>query len=126
MKDIPVQEEGTSFAPKFNENGLIPVITTDVTTGEVLMLAWMNRQAFDMTLDTGKVHYWSRSRNCLWQKGEASGNFQIVRDIRVDCDQDTLWIIVEQQGGCACHTGRKSCFYRRLSGKDSNLIFLED
>ena len=96
--------------------GLVPVIAQDWATGEVLMLAYMNREAWERTLATGKVHYWSRSRNRLWLKGESSGHVQLVKEIRVDCDGDTLLIKVEQLGGAACHTGFRSCFYRRLEG----------
>ena len=95
-------------------NGLLPVIAQDAHTGEVLMLAYMNREAWEKTLETGTVHYWSRSRQKLWLKGETSGHTQKVVEIRLDCDLDTLLIKVEQRGGAACHKGYKSCFYRRL------------
>jgi phosphoribosyl-AMP cyclohydrolase / phosphoribosyl-ATP pyrophosphohydrolase len=98
----------------FNNEGLIPAIVQDVATGQVLMLAYMDRQALERTLDTGLAHYWSRSRAKLWQKGEASGHIQHVRDIRYDCDADTLLVIVEQ-AGVACHTGERSCFFHSLS-----------
>jgi phosphoribosyl-AMP cyclohydrolase / phosphoribosyl-ATP pyrophosphohydrolase len=98
---------------RFNEQGLVPAIVQDVDTGHVLMLAYMNRQALEKTLDTGLAHYWSRSRAQLWQKGETSGHLQHVRDIRYDCDADALLIIVEQDG-VACHTGERSCFFHRL------------
>lgn len=98
---------------KFDEKGLIPVVTKDFKNGEVLMLAYMNKEALEKTLETGKVHYWSRSRKKLWQKGETSGNYQLVKSINVDCDGDALLITVEQKG-VACHTGHYSCFYRRL------------
>ncbi|HHW00154.1 MAG TPA: bifunctional phosphoribosyl-AMP cyclohydrolase/phosphoribosyl-ATP diphosphatase HisIE [Clostridiaceae bacterium] len=101
---------------KFDEKGLIPVVTKDVNSGEVLMLAYMNREALKKTLETGRVHYWSRSRNKLWLKGETSGNYQLVKSIRVDCDGDALLIMVEQKG-VACHTGHYSCFYRELDGE---------
>lgn len=107
-------EEGTSFTPKFDANGLIPVICTDADSGTVLMFAWMNEDALSRTIETGQAWYWSRSRQKLWQKGETSGNTQAVKEIRTDCDQDVIWISVEQIGGAACHTGRKSCFYRRI------------
>lgn len=94
------------------QGGLVPVIAQDYETGEVLMLAFMNREAWDLTLKTGIVHYWSRSRNKLWKKGESSGNVQEVREIRVDCDDDTVLIKVNQIGRAACHTGYRSCFYR--------------
>jgi phosphoribosyl-AMP cyclohydrolase / phosphoribosyl-ATP pyrophosphohydrolase len=99
---------------QFNNEGLIPAIVQDVATGEVLMLAYMNREALEQTLDTGLAHYWSRSRAKLWQKGETSGHIQHVRDIRYDCDADTLLVLVEQEG-VACHTGERSCFFRHLS-----------
>ena len=96
---------------RFNEQGLIPAIVQDVATGQVLMLAYMNREALERTLATGLVHYWSRSRAQLWQKGETSGHIQHLRDLRYDCDADTLLVIVEQEGA-ACHTGEPSCFFR--------------
>jgi phosphoribosyl-AMP cyclohydrolase / phosphoribosyl-ATP pyrophosphohydrolase len=99
---------------QFNTEGLIPAIVQDVATGQVLMLAYMNRQALEQTLDTGLAHYWSRSRAKLWQKGETSGHIQHVHDIRYDCDADTLLVIVEQ-AGVACHTGEPSCFFHHLS-----------
>jgi phosphoribosyl-AMP cyclohydrolase / phosphoribosyl-ATP pyrophosphohydrolase len=98
---------------QFNNEGLIPAIVQDVVTGQVLMLAYMNRQSLEQTLDTGLAHYWIRSRATLWQKGETSGHIQHVRDIRYDCDADTLLVIVEQVG-VACHTGERSCFFRHL------------
>jgi phosphoribosyl-AMP cyclohydrolase / phosphoribosyl-ATP pyrophosphohydrolase len=99
---------------QFNEQGLIPAIVQDVATGRVLMLAYMNREALERTLATGRVHYWSRSRATLWQKGETSGHIQHLRDLRYDCDADTLLVIVEQEG-VACHTGEPSCFFQRIS-----------
>ncbi|MCS7234236.1 MAG: bifunctional phosphoribosyl-AMP cyclohydrolase/phosphoribosyl-ATP diphosphatase HisIE [Synergistetes bacterium] len=98
---------------KFDENGLIPVITQDYKTKEVLMLAYMNKDAFEKTLETGYVHYWSRSRKSIWKKGESSGNLQKVISIKYDCDEDALLIEVEQKG-VACHTGNYSCFYRSI------------
>ena len=98
---------------RFNEQGLIPAIVQDIATGQVLMLAYMNREALERTLATGLVHYWSRSRTQLWQKGETSGHIQHLRDLRYDCDADTLLVIVEQEG-VACHTGEPSCFFQRL------------
>ncbi|VUT25878.1 MAG: Phosphoribosyl-AMP cyclohydrolase [Candidatus Methanolliviera sp. GoM_asphalt] len=105
MKDVDL---------KFSD-GLIPVIVQDVENEEVLMMAYMNEEALKRTLDTGKAHYWSRSRGKLWLKGEESGNFQSVREIRVDCDGDTILLKVKQIGG-ACHKGYRSCFYRRMNG----------
>lgn len=107
--------------PDFSKHhGLIPAIVQDAAKGKVLMLAYMNELAWDKTLETGKAHYWSRSRQKLWLKGEESGNVQIVRDIYLDCDEDAVLLQIEQVGGAACHTGHESCFYRRLS--QGNLI----
>ena len=107
-------EEGLVFAPRFGGDGLIPCVTTR-GDGSVLMLAYMNAQALDATLATGIAHYWSRSRNRLWRKGDTSGQTQRVIDLRTDCDQDALLLRVEVAGdGGACHTGRTSCFYRRV------------
>ncbi len=99
-------------------DGLIPAIVQDYSSGDVLMLAYINRLAWQKTLETGKAHYWSRSRNTLWLKGESSGNVQIIRDIFVDCDDDTVVYKVEQLGEAACHTGHRSCFYRRVVDGD--------
>jgi len=96
---------------RYDQDGLIPVVVQDFNTGEVLMVAWMNARALELTRETGQAHFWSRSRQSLWHKGETSGNVQIVREIRVDCDQDTLLLRVEPAGP-ACHTGNISCFYR--------------
>ncbi len=109
--------------PDFDKGGgLVPVIVQDYSTGEVLMLAYMNRQAWHHTVSSGKATYWSRSRNCLWTKGETSGNVQLVKEILIDCDDDTLLLKVEQRGGAACHTGYRSCFYRKLSEERSEII----
>jgi len=97
-------------------NGLLPAIVQDHATGKVLMLAYINRESWRKTLATGKAHYWSRSRQQLWLKGESSGNVQLVREILVDCDQDTVVFQVEQVGGAACHKGYASCFFRRVEG----------
>ena len=97
-------------------DGLIPAIAQDYETGEVLMLAYMNDEALAKTRETGKAHYWSRSRKKLWLKGETSGNFQVVKEIRIDCDSDAVLLLVEQKGG-ACHTGYRSCFYRTVDGE---------
>lgn len=99
------------------ENGLLPAIVQDHKSGEVLMLAYINREAWDLTMKTGKAHYWSRSRNKIWLKGESSGHVQMVHDIYVDCDLDTVIYKVDQLGGAACHKGYKSCFYRRVEGQ---------
>ena len=97
----------------WNTDGLIPVIAQDYSSGRVLTLAWMNREALQLTCAEGRAVYWSRSRGRLWRKGEQSGHVQEVREIRLDCDQDTLLLLVDQRGGIACHTGRESCFYLR-------------
>ena len=96
------------------ENGLVPAIAQDVQSRRVLTLAWMNREALAKTVETGEAHYWSRSRSKLWRKGEESGHVQKVKALRLDCDEDVVLLEVEQQGGIACHTGRESCFFRRL------------
>jgi len=101
-----------------DKNGLLPAIVQDYRTGEVLMLAYINKLAWERTLETGKAHYWSRSRNSLWLKGETSGHVQLIKDIFVDCDQDTVVFKVEQLGGAACHTGYRSCFYRKVTGQE--------
>ena len=105
-------EEGTAFAPKFDANGLLTCVTTEASSGEVLMVAHMNAQALERTIATGEAWYFSRSRRELWRKGETSGFVQRVVEMRIDCDQDTLLLRVEQAGAGACHTGRHSCFYR--------------
>jgi phosphoribosyl-AMP cyclohydrolase len=108
-------EEGTVFAPRFDAEGLLPVVVTSAKTGEVLMLAYMNEEALRRTIETGEAHYWSRSRRRLWRKGEESGNAQRVVEMRTDCDQDAIWLKVEGAGAeAACHTGRRSCFYRAV------------
>ncbi|MGH6748325.1 MAG: phosphoribosyl-AMP cyclohydrolase [Methyloceanibacter sp.] len=108
-------EEGTAFTPRFDADGLIPVVAISASTGEVLMLAYMNADALALTIETGEAHYWSRSRRELWRKGETSGNSQRVVELRADCDQDALLLKVELSGSEACcHTGRRSCFYRAL------------
>jgi phosphoribosyl-AMP cyclohydrolase len=106
-------ERGTVLAPRFDQAGLIAVVVTDAGTGEVLMLAWMDAEALDLTLRTGEAHYFSRSRGTLWRKGETSGQVQAVKEVRVDCDQDAVWLKVIPGGdGGACHVGFRSCFYR--------------
>ena len=109
-----VYSTSSSFKLKFNENGLIPAIIQDVNTNEVLMLAYMNKLSIRRTLETGRTHFWSRSRKKLWLKGETSGNFQEVKEIYYDCDMDALLVKVKQIG-VACHTGNKSCFYRKIN-----------
>lgn len=108
-------ELGATLQPKFGPDGLIPCITTDHVTNEVLMFAFMNAEALAHTIKTKKATYWSRSRNKLWVKGEESGNAQLVKELLVDCDQDVVLLKVENVGGAACHNGFKSCFYRKLS-----------
>jgi phosphoribosyl-AMP cyclohydrolase len=107
-------EEGRTFAPKFDADGLLTCVATDARSGEVLMVAHMNAQAIANTIATGEAWYFSRSRKRLWRKGETSGHVQRVVEMRVDCDQDAVWIKVEQVGPGACHTGRRSCFYRAV------------
>ena len=107
-------EEGTGFAPKFDRDGLITAVATDVASGDVLMVAHMNAEAVAKTIESGEAWYYSRSRKALWKKGESSGHVQRVKELRVDCDQDALWLKVEQVGPGACHTGRRSCFYRAV------------
>lgn len=104
------------------QNGLIPVVAQDYKTNRVLMLAYMNEEAYKKTIETGKVTYWSRSRNKLWVKGESSGNFQILKELYVDCDEDAIVVKIEQIGGAACHTGRESCFYRKKEGDEFKII----
>ncbi len=106
-------ERGVHLTPRFDANGLIAAVATHADTGEVLMLAWMNAEALTKTLETREAHYWSRSRGALWKKGETSGQVQRVAEIRIDCDQDAVWLKVHPQGdGRACHVGFRSCFYR--------------
>lgn len=107
-------EEGRALAPKFDVDGLVTCVTTDAGSGEVLMVAHMNAEALSKTIASGEAWYYSRSRKRLWRKGEASGHVQRVIEMRVDCDQDAVWIKVEQAGPGACHTGRRSCFYRAV------------
>jgi len=107
-------EEGLAFAPKFDADGLITAVATDAASGDVLMVAHMNAEALAKTIASGEAWYYSRSRQRLWKKGEASGHIQRLVELRVDCDQDSLWLKVEQVGPGACHTGRRSCFYREV------------
>jgi phosphoribosyl-AMP cyclohydrolase len=107
-------EEGGALSPKFDADGLVTCVATDVATGDVLMVAHMNADALARTIETGEAWYYSRSRRALWRKGESSGHVQRVTEMRVDCDQDAVWIKVEQAGAGACHTGRRSCFYRAV------------
>ena len=111
-------EEGLAFQPKFDASGLVTCVATDAGTGEVLMVAHMNDEALRKTIATGEAWYFSRSRNSLWRKGETSGHVQRVVEMRMDCDQDAIWIRVDQTGA-ACHTGRRSCFYRAVTAGES-------
>lgn len=118
-------EEGLSFQPKFDADGLITCVVTDARDGEVLMVAHMNAQALQKTMESGNAWYYSRSRRALWRKGESSGHVQRVVELRTDCDQDALWLKVEQEGPGACHTGRRSCFYRAVPLGKSGALRLE-
>ena len=118
---------------QWTEDGLVPAIAQDANNGDILMMAWMNRESLRLTVEEGQAVYWSRSRGKLWRKGESSGHQQVLRDIRLDCDADVVMLKVEQKGGIACHTGRRSCFYRTLKDgqwvsadpviKDPNTIY---
>jgi phosphoribosyl-AMP cyclohydrolase len=107
-------EEGHELAPKFDADGLMPVVTTDADSGEVLMHGYMNAEALTKTIETGEAHYWSRSRKVLWHKGATSGLVQKVQEIRIDDDQDAVWLRVDVQGGASCHVGYRSCFFRSV------------
>jgi len=110
-------------AIRWTEDGLVPAIAQDAETGDILMMAWMNRESLRLTAEEGQAVYWSRSRGKLWRKGETSGHQQVIRDIRLDCDEDVILLKVEQKGGIACHTGRRSCFYRSL--KDGQWVSVD-
>jgi phosphoribosyl-AMP cyclohydrolase len=113
IDDTAALERGAVLAPRFNADGLIAAVATDARSGEVLMLAWMNDEALRLTVETAEAHYFSRSRGALWKKGETSGQVQAVQEIRIDCDQDAVWLKVIPGGdGGACHVGFRSCFYR--------------
>jgi phosphoribosyl-AMP cyclohydrolase len=115
-------EEGAAFAPRFDAHGLVTAVAQEAGSGRVLMVAHMDAEALERTLATGEVHYFSRSRGRIWKKGETSGEVQRLIEMRVDCDQDAILLTVEQTGrGAACHTGRKSCFYRRVEGSGDNV-----
>ena len=119
-------EEGKYLSPKFDENGLIPVITTDFQTGDILMHGYMNDEALKKTIETKEAHYWSRSRKKIWHKGQVSGFVQIVKEIRIDDDQDSVWLSVDIGSGASCHVGYRSCFYRSIPlGKIKNSEKLE-
>jgi phosphoribosyl-AMP cyclohydrolase len=124
--DINDREEGLAFQPRFDASGLVTCVATDAATGEVLMVAHMNDDALRKTIASGEAWYFSRSRNALWRKGETSGHTQRVVEMRMDCDQDAVWIRVDQSGA-ACHTGRRSCFYRAVTGNggETRLSFVD-
>lgn len=113
-ESIEQVEEGDELAPKFDDNGLLPVVTTDATSGEVLMHGYMNAEALEKTIQTGEAHYWSRSRQALWHKGATSGLIQKIVEIRIDDDQDAVWLRADVQGGASCHVGYRSCFFRSV------------
>ena len=130
-RSIEQVEEGHELAPKFGPDGLLPCITTDAASGEVLMLGWMNSEALQRTLSTRQAHYWSRSRQVLWHKGGTSGLLQHVVELRIDDDQDALWLRVRLQAGpqadpASCHVGYRSCFYRAVDLDTGALCFVED
>jgi phosphoribosyl-AMP cyclohydrolase len=118
--DSDDREEGLQLKPKFDANGLVTCVATDAATSELLMVAHMNEEALRKTIASGEAWYFSRSRGALWRKGETSGHVQRVVEMRIDCDQDAIWLRVEQLGA-ACHTGRHSCFYRKVEGKDGGV-----
>tara|TARA_B100001175_G_scaffold115429_1_gene97968 strand:- start:280 stop:753 length:474 start_codon:yes stop_codon:yes gene_type:complete len=125
-KSIEQVEESTELAPKFDENGLIPVVTTDFSSGEVLMQGFMNEEALKLTIKNGEAVYFSRSRNTIWHKGKTSGLVQKIKEIRIDDDQDCVWLRVEVVGGASCHVGYRSCFYRSIPiDKNSSKIVLK-
>ena len=118
-------EEGLAFTPKFDADGLVTVVATDAASGDLLMVAHMNAEALEKTIATGEAWYFSRSRRALWRKGESSGHVQQIVEMRVDCDQDAVWIKVAQGGAGACHTGRRSCFYRAVPLGQKGAVALE-
>ena len=125
-ENIKEVEEGKYLEPKFDENGLIPVITSDFKNGDILMHGYMNAEALKKTIETKEAHYWSRSRKKLWHKGQISGFVQIVKEIRIDDDQDSIWLLVDIGNGASCHVGFRSCFYRSIPlGKIKNEKELE-
>ena len=119
-KSIKQVEESTNLAPKFDKNGLIPVVTTDFKSGEVLMQGYMSKESFKKTISLGEAVYFSRSRNALWHKGKTSGLIQKIKEIRIDDDQDSVWLKVDVQGGSSCHVGYRSCFYRSIPLGEQN------
>ena len=125
-KTIEQVEESTELAPKFDQEGLIPVVTTDFSSGEVLMQGYMNEEALKKTISLGEAVYYSRSRQTLWHKGKTSGLVQTVKEIRIDDDQDCVWLRVDVQGGASCHVGYRSCFYRSVPfGENSHMTILK-
>jgi phosphoribosyl-AMP cyclohydrolase len=125
-KTIEQVEESTELAPKFDQDGLIPVVTTDFSSGEVLMQGYMNEEALKKTISLGEAVYYSRSRQTLWHKGKTSGLVQTIKEIRIDDDQDCVWLRVDVQGGASCHVGYRSCFYRSVPfGKNSHTTILK-
>jgi phosphoribosyl-AMP cyclohydrolase len=126
-KDKNALEEGAVFSPRFDASGLITAIVTDARDGALLMVAHMNAEALQKTLETGIAHYWSRSRRALWKKGETSGNLQKVEEMRADCDQDAIWLKVAVSGDdVTCHTGRRSCFYRTVVMQNGSAVLKKD
>lgn len=125
MKDLADNLGSSNWLDEvlWTEDGLVPAIAQDAETGDILMMAWMNRESLQLTVEEGQAVYWSRSRGKLWRKGESSGHQQVLKDIRLDCDADVILLKVEQKGGIACHTGRRSCFYRTL--KDGEWVSAE-
>ena len=124
--NIKEVEEGKYLEPKFDENGLIPVVTTDFKTGDILMHGYMNNEALKKTIETKEAHYWSRSRKKIWHKGQISGFVQTVKEIRIDDDQDSVWLSVDIGNGASCHVGYRSCFYRSIPlGNIKNIQELE-
>ena len=119
-KSIEQVEESTELAPKFDKNGLIPVVTTDFSSGEVLMQGFMNEEALKLTIKNGEAVYFSRSRNTIWHKGKTSGLVQKIKEIRIDDDQDCVWLRAEVVGGASCHVGYRSCFYRSIPIDNNN------
>jgi len=125
-ENIKEVEEGKYLEPKFDENGLIPVITSDFKTGDILMHGYMNAEALKKTIETKEAHYWSRSRKSIWHKGQISGFVQIIKEVKIDDDQDAIWLSVDIGNGASCHVGYRSCFYRSIPlGKIKDLEKVE-
>ena len=120
-KSVEEVEEGNKFSPKFDNAGLIPVVTTEVESGVLLMHAYMNKEALKLTIEKNEAHYYSRSRECVWHKGATSGFVQKVREILIDDDQDCVWLKVEVVGDASCHVGYNSCFYRKISNDEGKI-----